>query len=121
MAKRIQMSRKVAWRAQNPNAVKVDRSTRHGNPFRIGHSVALSWMAGGREQTGHIAAEDASQAVAYFRDWMNGVVDVVGRDRPPVWPLAAYDLACWCALDQPCHADVLLELANTEGDRHGRE
>jgi hypothetical protein len=22
------------------------------------------------------------------------------------------DLACWCALDQPCHADILLELAN---------
>lgn len=23
------------------------------------------------------------------------------------------DLACWCPLDQPCHADVLLEIANT--------
>lgn len=27
--------------------------------------------------------------------------------------LAGADLACWCRLDQPCHADVLLELANT--------
>ena len=26
--------------------------------------------------------------------------------------LAGRDLACWCPLDQPCHADVLLELAN---------
>ena len=26
--------------------------------------------------------------------------------------LAGHDLACWCPLDQPCHADVLLELAN---------
>lgn len=26
--------------------------------------------------------------------------------------LAGYDLACWCPLDQPCHADVLLEIAN---------
>jgi hypothetical protein len=25
--------------------------------------------------------------------------------------LAGRDLACWCPLDQPCHADVLLELA----------
>uniref|UniRef100_UPI003F65B855 DUF4326 domain-containing protein n=1 Tax=Rhodococcus opacus TaxID=37919 RepID=UPI003F65B855 len=24
------------------------------------------------------------------------------------------DLACWCPLDQPCHADVLLEIANAE-------
>ena len=26
--------------------------------------------------------------------------------------LAGHDLACWCSLDQPCHADVLLEVAN---------
>lgn len=26
--------------------------------------------------------------------------------------LRGHDLACWCALGQPCHADVLLELAN---------
>jgi hypothetical protein len=26
--------------------------------------------------------------------------------------LRGKDLACWCALDQPCHVDVLLELAN---------
>lgn len=26
--------------------------------------------------------------------------------------LAGKDLACWCRLDQPCHADVLLEIAN---------
>lgn len=26
--------------------------------------------------------------------------------------LAGRDLACWCPLGQPCHADVLLELAN---------
>jgi hypothetical protein len=29
--------------------------------------------------------------------------------------LAGRDLACWCPLDQPCHADVLLELANEAG------
>ncbi|MCG7592419.1 DUF4326 domain-containing protein [Mycobacterium sp. PSTR-4-N] len=26
--------------------------------------------------------------------------------------LSGRDFACWCPLDQPCHADVLLELAN---------
>jgi len=29
-----------------------------------------------------------------------------------VGELAGKDLACWCPLDQPCHADVLLEIAN---------
>lgn len=31
-------------------------------------------------------------------------------DRLP--ELRGHDLCCWCPLDQPCHADVLLELAN---------
>jgi hypothetical protein len=26
--------------------------------------------------------------------------------------LRGRDLACWCPLDEPCHADVLLEVAN---------
>jgi hypothetical protein len=26
--------------------------------------------------------------------------------------LRGRDLACWCPLDQPCHADVLLQIAN---------
>ncbi|MDP6564592.1 MAG: DUF4326 domain-containing protein, partial [Alphaproteobacteria bacterium] len=26
--------------------------------------------------------------------------------------LAGRDLACWCRLDGPCHADVLLDIAN---------
>ncbi|WP_026986535.1 DUF4326 domain-containing protein [Fodinicurvata fenggangensis] len=29
--------------------------------------------------------------------------------------LRGRDLACWCSLDKPCHADVLLDLANREG------
>ena len=34
------------------------------------------------------------------------VYDTIRRE------LAGRDLACWCPLDQPCHADVLLEIAN---------
>ncbi|MBO0882015.1 MAG: DUF4326 domain-containing protein, partial [Mycobacterium sp.] len=26
--------------------------------------------------------------------------------------LRGHDLACWCPLEQPCHADVLLAIAN---------
>ncbi|MGC7247308.1 DUF4326 domain-containing protein, partial [Mycobacteroides abscessus] len=35
-----------------------------------------------------------------------GVFDTIRRE------LRGHDLACWCPLDQPCHADVLLEIAN---------
>ncbi|KMS57958.1 hypothetical protein V473_07255 [Sphingobium cupriresistens LL01] len=30
--------------------------------------------------------------------------------------LRGKNLACWCPLDQPCHADVLLEIANAPID-----
>jgi hypothetical protein len=39
----------------------------------------------------------------------------IGRTLTPQMiraELGGRDLACWCALDQPCHADVLLEIAN---------
>ena len=31
--------------------------------------------------------------------------------------LAGLDLACWCPLDEPCHGDVLLRLANSSPAR----
>ncbi len=35
------------------------------------------------------------------------------NDRDIRYCLHDKDLACWCALDQPCHADVLLRIANS--------
>lgn len=44
------------------------------------------------------------------------IAESLGGPRLPVppdlAPLRGRDLACWCPLDQPCHADVLLDLAN---------
>ena len=43
--------------------------------------------------------------------------DELAERREAIWgamdTLRGRDLACWCPLDQPCHADVLLDLANT--------
>jgi hypothetical protein len=35
-----------------------------------------------------------------------------GELRNQIHELRGKNLACWCPLNQPCHADVLLELAN---------
>jgi hypothetical protein len=90
MPVRIQLSRAKGWRMP-PNTVKVDRSTKWGNPFVVG------------------SRQTPAQAVAAFRrmveDYPHGL-DVEVRQ------LRGKNLACWCALDKPCHADVLLELAN---------
>jgi len=57
------------------------------------------------------------ECVAMFREEVTGELDMLEyRHKSRVdeirAALAGKDLACWCPLDQPCHADVLLELAN---------
>lgn len=93
MPKRIQLSRAKGWHMPE-NTVKVDRTTRWGNPFKIGPNM------------------DRTQAIALYRRWVAGE----DLDIPPFAldpkELKGKNLACWCSLDGPCHAEVLLELAN---------
>ena len=93
--KRIQLSRRKGWRMPE-NTVSVARPGKWGNPFRIGD----------------FCIPDAGAAVATFRAWMER--RVVGPEQPDPTELRGKNLACWCPLDQPCHADVLLELANKD-------
>lgn len=112
--RRVQMHRRAGgWRQEHADAIIVDRRTVWGNPFVIGHP----------------GVPDAATAVELFRSAI--ILAEFGRRRGmanatilealpgPVPTLEAIrqvlrgrDLACWCALDQPCHADVLLDLAN---------
>ncbi len=96
---RIQLSRRKGWRMP-PNTVKVDRSTRWGNPFRV--------------ETGC----SARMAVRLFQKLLerpelaaHHQLFVFTADRLRA-DLGGRNLACWCPIDQPCHADVLLEIAN---------
>ncbi|HEY6793925.1 MAG TPA: DUF4326 domain-containing protein [Kineosporiaceae bacterium] len=106
---RIQLRRTRSWRLPD-GAVVVARPTRWGNPIKVGTPVV-------DQDTGLAHAITAVEAVATYRAallsgrlGMYGgaeiTADVVRRE------LAGRDLACWCPLDQACHADVLLELAN---------
>lgn len=114
--KRVQLSRRKGWKMP-ANTVKVDRTTKYGNPFVIGELAPRCYE---RFHCGEV--KDASQAVALFR---RALVYEMARDVPTsdrvidlVADLHGKNLACWCKLvDQhgsaiPCHADVLLDLAN---------
>jgi len=89
---RVQRQRTKGWRMP-PDTVYVGRPTKWGNPFRIDdHNTARA-------------------CVAQFRLYVLGRLENgVGY---PLAELYGKNLACWCALDQRCHADVLLELANS--------
>ena len=100
--KRIQRKRTKGWRMPE-DAVYVGRGTQWGNPFRLGTPNADDCMVGYRAD---IVAKYRYEIVQ-----MNG--GFVGFNSAWVQRhLRGKDLACWCPLDQPCHADVLLELAN---------
>lgn len=96
---RVQLRRTKGWRMP-PNTVSVARPTKWGNPFSKGDATIPT----------------AKDAVHRFRRW---IVDrmVVGPIPPDPAELRGKNLACWCARNQPCHADVLLELANAPKDR----
>ena len=96
--RRVQLRRSKGW-TMPPHTLKVDRTTRWGNPFTPA-------------ECGSVAA-----AVALHGRWMRGEVEAPGGAVPPSpeelrGALAGRHLACWCPLDGPCHADLLLTIAN---------
>ncbi len=110
MPERVQLSRKKGWRMP-PNTVKVDRSTRWGNPITVGMTRCLDRGTTFLEEY----VKDAETAVRFFRDMLTYQQRPYPAQAEIVEALRGKNLACWCPIDQPCHADVLLELANAEG------
>ena len=99
MPKRIQRKRTKGWKMPE-GAVYVGRPTKWGNPYTVQGARAAGYYGTDAELAAMCAAEYRAQAIGCL----------------PIDELRGKDLACWCPLDQPCHADVLLELANS-GDR----
>lgn len=133
MPQRIQRKRTAGWK-KPAGAVYVGRGSRWGNPFRVGHHYADRAVWRNRPQP---LGPDAKPGVyrhegAHF-PWTETIAPI--RDRAHAvelfrayiayedidWPpelirqeLGGRDLMCWCRPDSPCHADVLLRLANEE-------
>jgi len=105
--RRIQRKRIKGWRMP-PNAIYVGRPTKWGNPFIVGEPfVRKKMQAGGGETSG--TTWSAADAVHFYRRFLSLEL------RIAAWiHLHGKNLACWCPLNQPCHADVLLELANDD-------
>lgn len=111
MAERIQQRRAKGWRMPD-GAVYVGRPTGWGNPFRVGATVGVEvhgWRDG--VNWGCAMPISAQLAVDLYQAWVLARPEQVDEIRDE---LAGKDLVCWCPTDGPCHADVLLEIANRE-------
>lgn len=103
--KRIQRRRAKDW-TMPADTIYVGRPTGFGNPFIIGKDGT------------------AKRCVELYRYLLSGLLcvscaaPVKEQERVMEYvenhidELAGKDLACWCRAGQPCHADVLLEIAN---------
>jgi hypothetical protein len=109
---RIQRKRTKGWRMPE-GAVYVGHPTKWGNPYRWDeYPATVLWD----DEPTHVPAAtrrrysvvDFKSALAYGIGGLPGYPSVEQVRAE----LAGRDLACWCPLDQPCHADVLLEVAN---------
>ncbi len=90
--RRLQLSRAPGWRLP-VGAISVAAPTKWANPYRPARRTAGANAA----------------AVEHYRDYLAANPDLLRLVRSD---LPGLDLACWCAPWLPCHADVLLAIAN---------
>ena len=121
---RIQRKRAAGWK-KPADTVYVGRGSAWGNPFVVGQSSGVfpegTGLKGKAETL--IPALTLDQCIEFYRNCVEGFL------KPEMYPaghsfserwrphgnlhlLRGKNLMCWCALDQKCHADVLLTLAN---------
>lgn len=102
MPERVQLRRVKGWRKPD-GAVVVARPSKWGNPWRL--DAVLFGARGGWPLLGMTPA----LAVELYRTALTqGALPIAAQ----LDELRGHDLACYCPLDQPCHADVLIEIAN---------
>ena len=117
---RIQLSRKKGFRLQDHSrainglsAVNVARPSHWGNPFTVSGALDSGY------------AKDkiigARLCVTAYRGWLSGSSEYTLPVNPPSSDdikaqLAGKNLACWCAIGTPCHADILLKIANGDDE-----
>ena len=106
---RIQRKRTKGWRMPE-NTLYVGRPTKWGNPFHGHWDVPAEMFRVLLKETSGIALTQAERLrIAQERKTYK---------LPDVSEIRGKNLACWCPLTDkdgnhvPCHADVLLELAN---------
>lgn len=109
---RIQLSRRKGWRMP-ANTVKVDRTTKWGNPFKPARGQNL-------EQCAHMFGLMAGGLICFSCDHPSPEEQTryLRMAKKHIRELRGKNLACWCKLDAPCHADVLLRAANRGSKRY---
>lgn len=91
---RIQRKRTKGWRMPE-NTVSVTRPGFFGNPFKVGYDSSSQY------------------AVNAYKEWLTETPEGRFTALEAKKKLKGKNLACFCRPNWPCHADILLEIANS--------
>lgn len=117
---RVQLRRTKGWKLQEASiainglpAVKVDRTTMWGNPYAVLNDGPEGAVELFRRLFDHPPSRYRHLVLA-IASARPGFGEGALLDMKLALPsLRGKNLACWCKPGEPCHADVLLELANS--------
>jgi hypothetical protein len=114
---RVQRKRTKGYKMP-PNTKSVTRPGKFGNPYKIGmHNVwDIKDLKTGKslkdyliEKNGENKYHDVEDVLLAYRQ---NIAASQAMQRLIKHYLKGKNLACFCPLDKPCHADILLEVAN---------
>lgn len=103
---RLQYRRTKGFKLVSPNGlpnVCVDRRNRWGNPYVVGE---VAYVKSGNSDSLVPVQITIEDCLTLFRDYAQQMAEVAQKE------LRGKNLVCWCKIDQPCHADIWLEIAN---------
>ena len=112
--KRIQRQRTKGWR-MSENTVYVGRPSKWGNPWHVtphddGRATVVNPVSDHTFESEVAARGHAARSFGWQLEHHPNVLGFTAAEARA--ELAGKNLACSCPLDQPCHADVLLKVAN---------
>ena len=87
------LNMRTASQTEVDAAVKIDRTTNWGNPFKIGYK-----------------GRDRADVIARYKNWMRCQVEVGDIGMWELAELHGRDLACW-GTPEACHGDTLIDVA----------
>ena len=110
---RVQRKRTKGWKMPK-NTKYVGRPSKYGNPYHVvdvgGDCYNVIFVTGGMELlVAWALPKDMALklAIEKFREGISlASVDLIKKE------LRGKNLACFCPVSEPCHADILLKLAN---------
>ena len=101
---RVQRKRTKGWQMP-PNTVVVSRPSKWGNPYKVGQT---SIQTSGKS----IYVHSPDLAVVLYVSDLKQRIGSLENIKDYLKELKGKNLACYCPLNQRCHGDFLLEVAN---------